>query len=70
MKYRVEIDGYIKTTQYAIIEAESEEKAIAIFNKGKLNYEYDFEDFEIAEQAEPIASEEDEGQDEKTKTTD
>jgi hypothetical protein len=35
MKYRVEIDGYTKTTQYAIIEAESEEKAIVIFIKGK-----------------------------------
>ena len=58
MKYRVEIDGYTKTTQYAIVEAESKEEAITIFNKGKLNYEYDFEDFEIAQQAEPIASEE------------
>jgi hypothetical protein len=57
MKYRVEIDGYTKTTQYAIIEAESEEEAIAIFNEGKIDYEYDFEDFEIAQQAEPIASE-------------
>jgi hypothetical protein len=57
MKYRVEIDGYTKTTQYAIIEAESEEEAIAIFNKGKLNYEYDFEDFEPAERDEPAASE-------------
>jgi hypothetical protein len=58
MKYRVEIDGYTKTTQYAIIEGESEEEAIAIFNKGKAKYEYNFEDFEPAEQAEPIASEE------------
>jgi hypothetical protein len=58
MKYRVEIDGYTKTTQYAIIEAKSEEEAITIFNKGEIEYEYDFEDFELAEQAEPIASEE------------
>jgi hypothetical protein len=58
MKYRVEIDGHTITTQYAIVEAESEEEAIAIFNKGKLDYGYDFEDFEIAQQAEPIASEE------------
>jgi hypothetical protein len=58
MKYRVEIDGYTKTTQYAIIKAESEEEAIAIFSAGGVEYEYDFEDFEPAEQAEPIASEE------------
>ena len=58
MKYRVEIDGYTKTTQSAIIEAKSEEEAISIFNKGDVEYEYDFEDFEIAQQAEPIASEE------------
>ncbi len=57
MKYRVEIDGYTRTTQYAIVEAKSEEEAIAIFNKGKANYEYDFEDFEPTEQAEPAASE-------------
>jgi hypothetical protein len=57
MKYRVEIDGYTRTTQYAIIEAESEEKAISIFNKGEIDYDYDFEDFEPAEQAEPAASE-------------
>jgi hypothetical protein len=57
MKYRVEIDGYTKTTQYAIIEAESEEKAIAIFNAGDVEYEYDFEDFEPAQYAEPVASE-------------
>jgi hypothetical protein len=57
MKYRVEIDGHTITTQYAIVEAESEEEAIAIFNEGKANYEYDFEDFEPAEQAEPAASE-------------
>jgi hypothetical protein len=56
--YRVEIDGYTRTTQYAIIEAESEEEAITIFNKGEVEYEYDFEDFEIAQQAEPTASEE------------
>jgi len=57
MKYRVEIDGHTITTQYAIVEAESEEEAIAIFNKGKLglDYEFDFEDFEIAQQAEPVA---------------
>jgi hypothetical protein len=61
MKYRVEIDGYTKTTQYAIVEAKSEEEAISIFNEGKMNYEYDFEDFEPAEQAEPVASEVDEG---------
>jgi hypothetical protein len=54
MKYRVEIDGYTKTIQYAIIEAESEEKAIAIFNAGGAEYEYDFEDFEPTEQAEPV----------------
>jgi hypothetical protein len=57
MKYRVEIDGYTKTSQYAIIEAESEEKAIAIFNEGKVDYDYDYEDFEPVEQAEPVALE-------------
>ena len=61
MKYRVEIDGYTKKTQYAIIEAESEEKAIAIFNAGDAEYEYDFEDFEPAEQAEPVVWEVNEG---------
>jgi hypothetical protein len=57
MKYRVEIDGYTRTSQYAIIQAESEEEAIAIFNGGQIDYEYDFEDFEPAQQAEPVASE-------------
>jgi hypothetical protein len=57
MKYRVEIDGYTRTTQYAIIEGESEEEAIAIFNEGKAKYKYNFEDFEPAEQAEPVAEE-------------
>jgi hypothetical protein len=61
MKYRVEIDGHIITSQYAIVEAESEEKAIAIFSAGGVEYEYDFEDFEPAQHAEPVASEVDEG---------
>lgn len=61
MKYRVEIDGYTRTTQSAIIEAKSEEEAISIFNKGDVEYEYDFEDFEPAEQAEPVVWEVDEG---------
>lgn len=61
MKYRVEIDGYTRTIQYAIIEAKSEEEAIAIFNKGGIDYDYDFEDFEPAQQAEPVVWEVDEG---------
>jgi len=55
MKYRVEIDGYTRTTEYVIIEAKSEEEAIAIFNGGNVEYHYDFEDFEPEQQAEPVA---------------
>jgi hypothetical protein len=55
MKYRVEIDGYTRATEYAIVEAKSEEEAISIFNKGEVDYGYDFEDFEPAQQAEPVA---------------
>lgn len=59
MKYKVQIEGYIEATQYAIIEAESIEEAIDLFNSAheSVDYDYWYGDFEPAEGEEPVASE-------------
>jgi hypothetical protein len=45
-KYKVSIDGYTASCQYAIIQAESEQEALDIFNSGNVEYEMVYDDFE------------------------